>query len=134
MRTIEALDLKSTNTVALLYHTGYIILKDYDFESDYVTFGIPNLEVRQSLFDDLLPYFVTTLRGTADLVVQNIIQDLRAGNTDKFVKDLDIFLACIPYEMKIEDDNNLHNALYIPLTLNGVSVETQDPPSLPSVD
>ena len=125
MRTLEGLDLKSANPVALLYQTGYLTIKDYDFESDYVTLGVPNLEVRQSLFDDLLPYYVTTRRGTADLVVQNIIQDLRLGNPEKFVKDLDIFLAGIPYEMKMDDENNLHNALFILLTLIGVAVETE---------
>ena len=125
MSTLEGLDLKSANPVALLYQTGYITIKDYDFESDYVTLGVPNLEVRQSLFDDLLPYYVKTRRGTADLVVQNIIQDLRSGNPEKFVRDLDIFLAGIPYEMKMDDENNLHNALYILLTLIGVAVETE---------
>ncbi|MDE7409840.1 MAG: AAA family ATPase, partial [Muribaculaceae bacterium] len=112
MRALEGLDLKSTNPVALLYQTGYVTIKDYDFESDYVTLGVPNLEVRQSLFDDLLPYYVKTRRGTADLVVQDIIMDLRTGKPEKFIRDLDIFLAGIPYEMKMDDENNLHNALY----------------------
>ena len=125
MRTLEGLDLKSANPVALLYQTGYITIKDYDFETDYVTLGVPNLEVRQSLFDDLLPYYVKTRRGTADLVVHNIIMDLRTGKPEKFVKDLDIFLAGIPYEMKMDDENNLHNALFILLTLIGVEVETE---------
>ncbi|MDE5794413.1 MAG: ATP-binding protein [Muribaculaceae bacterium] len=123
--TLEGLDLKSANPVALLYQTGYITIKDYDFESDYVTLGVPNLEVRQSLFDDLLPYYVKTRRGTADLVVHNIIMDLRTGKPEKFVKNLDIFLAGIPYEMKMEDENNFHNALFILLTLIGVEVETE---------
>lgn len=125
MRALEGLDLKSANPVALLYQTGYVTMKDYDFESDYVTLGVPNLEVRQSLFDDLLPYYVKTRRGTADLVVQDIIMDLRTGKPEKFIRDLDIFLAGIPYEMKMDDENNLHNALYILLTLIGVAVETE---------
>ena len=125
MYTLEGLDLKSANPIALLYQTGYLTIKDYDVESGYVTLGVPNLEVRQSLFDDLLPYYVKTRRGTADLVVQNLIQDLRFGKPEKFVKDLDIFLAGIPYEMKMEDENNLHNALFILLTLIGVAVETE---------
>lgn len=122
---LEGLDLKSANPIALLYQTGYLTIKDYDIDTDLVTLGIPNLEVRQSLFDDLLPYYVKTRRSTADLVVQDIIMDLRSGKPEKFVKNLDIFLAGIPYDMKMEDENNLHNALYILLTLIGVSVETE---------
>ncbi len=125
MLTLEGLDLKSPNPVALLYQTGYLTIKDYDFDTDSVTLGIPNVEVRQSLFDDLLPYYVKTRRGTADAVVNDIIHDLRFGKPEKFVKDLDIFLAGIPYEMKMEDENNLHNAIYILLTLIGVEIETE---------
>lgn len=125
MRTLEGLDLKSPNPVALLYQSGYLTIKDYDLETDSVTLGIPNLEVRQSLFDDLLPYYVKTRRGTPDAVVNDIISDLRFGKPEKLIKDLDIFLAGIPYEMKIEDENNLHNALYILLTLIGVETETE---------
>lgn len=117
MRTLEGLDLKSANPIALLYQTGYLTIKDYDFENDYVTLGIPNLEVRQSLFDDLLPFYVKTRRGTVDAVVSNIIMDLRMGKPEQFVKDLNIFLAGVPYEMKMEDENNLHNALYLLLAL-----------------
>ena len=51
--------------------------------------------------------------------------DLRTGKPEKFVKDLDIFLAGIPYEMKMEDENNFHNALFILLTLIGVEVEME---------
>lgn len=125
MRTLEGLDLKSANPVALLYQTGYLTIKNYDFDTDYATLGIPNLEVRQSLFDDLLPFYVQTHRGTVDAVVNNIITDLNVGKPEKFVKDLDIFLAGIPYEMKMEDENNIHNALYILLTLIGVATDTE---------
>ncbi len=125
MRTLEGLDLRSTNPVALLYQTGYITIKNYDRDTDYVTLGVPNLEVRQSLFDDLLPFYVKVRRGTADSVVNDIIIDLRSGKPEKLIKDLDIFLAAIPYEMKMEDENNLHNAIYILLTLIGTEVDTE---------
>lgn len=125
MRTLEGLDLRSANPVALLYQAGYLTIKDYDVDTDYVTLGVPNLEVRQSLFDDLLPFYVEVRRGTVDSVVNDIILDLRSGKPGKFVRDLDIFLAGIPYEMRMDDENNLHNAIYILLTLIGLDTETE---------
>lgn len=125
MRTLEGLDLRSANPIALLYQTGYLTIKDYDIETDYVTLGVPNLEVRQSLFDDLLPFYVKIRRGTEDMLVHDIIQDMRLGKPEQLVKDLDVFLAGIPYEMKMENENNLHNAIYILLTLIGVDIETE---------
>lgn len=125
MRTLVGLDLTSINPIALLYQTGYLTIKDYDAETDYVTLGVPNLEVRQSLFDDILPYYVKVHRGSVDAVVGDIIFDLYMGKPEKFVRDLDIFMAGIPYDMKMEDENNLHNALYILLTLIGTEVDTE---------
>lgn len=125
MRTLVGLDLTSINPIALLYQTGYLTIKDYDAETDYVTLGVPNLEVRQSLFDDILPYYVKVRSGSVDAVVGDIIYDIHMGKPDKLVKDLDIFMAGIPYDMKMEDENNLHNALYILLTLIGTEVDTE---------
>lgn len=125
MKTLEGLDLKSLNPVALFYQTGYLTIKDYNFNNNFVTLGIPNLEVKESLFSDLLPFYVNTRRGTADSVVNDIINDINNGDPKQFVKDLDIFLAGIPYEMKMEDENNFHNALYILLSLIGVETETE---------
>lgn len=125
LRQLVGQDLRSADPVALMYQTGYLTIKSYDGMKDTVTLGVPNSEVKESLLEDLLPYYVKIRRGTPEGVVFAIIGDLEEGRPDKFVKDLDIFLAGIPYEMKMEDENNFHNALYILLTLIGVNAETE---------
>ena len=58
-------------------------------------------------------------------VVFDILDDIREGRPEKMVRNLDVFLSGVPYDMKMEDENNLHNALYILLTLIGTETDTE---------
>lgn len=124
-RKLEGLDLRSIDPIALLYQSGYLTIKKYDSRTDTVTLGVPNLEVRESLFEALLPYYITVKRGLPDTVVFDMIEDIREGRPESFVRNLDFFLSGVPYEMKMDNENNFHNAIYILLTLIGVRTETE---------
>ena len=47
--TLVGFDLKSADPVSLLYQTGYLTIKDYDYDTDMITLGVPNREVRNDL-------------------------------------------------------------------------------------
>ena len=124
--TLHGFDLKSTSPLALLFQSGYLTIKGYDSETGLYTLGVPNTEVGESLFKELLPYYVKVKRGgDSETVVRNIVNSILNGQPEKFVRNLDIFLAGVPYEMKMDDENNLHNAIYILLTLIGAKAETE---------
>lgn len=125
LRKLAGLDLKSTDPTALLYQTGYLTIKEYDFRKDSVLLGVPNKEVKESLFEELLPFYLQVKRGEPTGIVFDIIEDIREGCPQQMVKHLDIFLSGVPYDMKMDDENNLHNAIYILLTLIGVETETE---------
>lgn len=123
---LQGLDLKSSSPLAQLFQTGYLTIKDYDRETQLFTLGVPNKEVTESLFKELLPYYVKVRRGgDSETVVRNIVNSILLGQPEKLVRNIDIFLAVIPYEMKMDNENNLHNAFYILLTLIGAKAETE---------
>ena len=124
-RVLAGMDLKNADPTALLYQTGYLTIKGYDFRTDTVTLGVPNKEVKESLFEHLVPVYINVRRGTAMGVVFDILDDIRDGHPEKMVRDLDMFLSGVPYDMKMENENNLHNAIYILLTLIGTETETE---------
>lgn len=118
--TLAGLDLKSPNPLALLYQTGYLTIKDYDKHSQIYTLGIPNNEVKEGLFNTLLPYYVQLKRGFADSVVFDIANDIRLGKPESLMKNLQAYFSGIPYELKMDNENNLQNALYILTSLIGI--------------
>ena len=124
--TLQGFDLKSASPLAMLFQTGYLTIKDYDRETGLYTLGVPNREVADSLFKELLPYYVKVRSGgDSETVVRNLVNSLLLGKPEQFVRNLDIFLAGIPYDMKMENENNLHTAIYILLKLIGVRTETE---------
>lgn len=124
--TLFGFDLRSTSPLSMLFQTGYITIKDYDRPTKLYTLGVPNREVTNSLFNELLPQYVKVKSGgDSETVVRNIINNILLGQPEKLVRNLNIFLSGIPYDMKMENENNLHNAIYILLTLIGMKAETE---------
>lgn len=125
LSTLTGLDLKSPNPLALLYQTGYLTIKDYDRELQIITLGIPNREVKEGLFNTLLPYYVKLKRGNAEGTVFDIIKHIRLGNPEAFMKELQTYFAGIPYGLKMDNENNFQNAFYILISLIGVKVSAE---------
>lgn len=125
LNTLTGFDLKSPNPLALLYQTGYLTIKDYDRESQIITLGIPNKEVKEGLFDTLLPYYVKVKQGFVDSVVFNITNSIRLGEPEKMMKALQIYFAGIPYGLKMDNENNFQNALYILMSLIGINTSAE---------
>ena len=124
-KMLSGMDLKSVNPIPLLYQTGYLTIKRYERASDIVTLGVPNVEVEQSLMEELLPYYVKVKRNDTQGVVFNIIESIRQGAPEDLMKNLDAYFAGIPYDLKIEDENNFHNAIFILLSLIGIETKTE---------
>lgn len=124
-RRLIGLDLKSSDPLALLYQTGYLTIKDYDRECDTYTLGIPNREVKEGLFDVLLPYYVKVRRGDVSDTVFRLVKYVRTGNAENFMKCLQEYFAGITYKLEMDDENNFHNAFYILMTLLNLKVKAE---------
>lgn len=122
---LAGLDLRNANPTALLYQTGYLTIADYNSRTDSVRLKVPNEEVKRGLFNDLLSFYVKPKRGTSRGIVSDLIFAIEDGEPEKMMKCLDAYFAGIPYDLKIEDENNFHNALYILLTLIGADTNAE---------
>ena len=122
---LAGLDLLNADPTALLYQTGYLTIADYNPDSDRVRLKVPNEEVTRALFNDLLKYYVKVKRGFTERVVADIIYAIQDGNPEEMMKNLDAFFAGIPYDLKMNNENNFHNAFYILTTLLGIDTEAE---------
>lgn len=122
---LAGLDLRNADPTALLYQTGYLTIADYDFESDEVRLKVPNNEVRDGLFNDLVPLYVKGKAGWAGSIVDKIRRSIRDGEPEKMMRDIDAYFAGVPYDLKMDNENNFHNAIYILLTLIGIDAKVE---------
>lgn len=125
LNTLKGMDLQTPDPLALLYQTGYLTIKDYDTETGSFILGIPNNEVKEGLMNTLLPYYVKVKRGFVENVVFKIIETLQLGRPEEFMKSLQVYFAGIPYELKMDDENNFQNAFYILITLIGIKAHAE---------
>ena len=125
LRRLAGLDLRNANPTALLYQAGYLTIADYDLEYDEVRLKVPNDEVREGLFNDLLPIYMKGKDGWAEGVVDRLRKAIRNGEPEKMMKELDAYFAGIPYDLKMDNENNFHNAFYILTTLIGIDAKAE---------
>lgn len=115
----------SPNPLALLYQTGYLTIKDFDRRSKIYTLGLPNTEVKEGLIDNLLPYYSSIKKHEAPVVSYEMVKDLESGNAKGFMERIKALFAGYSYEMRLENENNFHNVIYMLILLLGINVETE---------
>ncbi len=96
--TLETSDVTGGGAELFLYQSGYLTIKDCD-EFGY-TLGFPNEEVKQALYELVLP--ALTLRAESDIqsVQANLYAQLGTGQVDEAMKSLKALVADVPYSNK----------------------------------
>lgn len=132
---LKGFDLLDPKPIALMYQTGYLTIKDFNFRMQRYRLGIPNNEVKQGFFDILIPYYVKVKRGgTTNMVVNDVITSLLLGNPEEFMEALQIFFAGVPYKLKMDNENNFQNAFYLLMSLIGIETDAEVLTSDGSID
>ena len=124
-KTLLGFDLLNADPLPLLYQTGYLTIKGYDPRSRLYTLGIPNQEVKEGLLKTLLPLYLRIKTPSPYSVVNEIVDSIFNGKPEKLMDALRVYFAGVPYDLKMENENNFQNALYILLSLIGVNVESE---------
>ena len=120
---LRGLDLDNPRPVALLYQTGYLTIKSY--ADGLYTLGIPNQEVKRSFLLYLLPAYANLNNNSSSFVLRNFLAELKAGDAEAFMTRLTSMFAAVPYDMNMDREQNLHNALLILMMLIGIDVRTE---------
>jgi len=82
----------------LLYQSGYLTIKNYDFDTNQYVLDFPNAEVRVGFMRNLLPVVAekaSTLHATN--TVANIYRSLLKQDIDSALQYIKAFFASVPY-------------------------------------
>lgn len=119
------LDLMDPNPIALLYQTGYITIKEYNKKIEQYRLGLPNREVKQGFFNELLPYYQKAKSFKSKSVIRDIVRYFTFGEPAEVMKCLQTYFAGIDYSLRMEDENNFHNALFLLVDLIGLNAKAE---------
>ena len=97
-QTIETSDVTGGGAELFLYQSGYLTIKDY--QKGVYILGFPNTEVRQALYETVLP--ALTLRNNGDIqsTQAELLLALQLGNLPEAMKCLKALISDVPYSNK----------------------------------
>ena len=123
----------------MIYQSGYLTIKDYDWEMDTFLLDFPNNEVKEG-FVSLVANSYFGTKEDSDSWVRSAVIALRRGELETFRTMLTSFLASIPYSMRRKEDERekeryFHYTFYLLLRLISVyTVYTEKQQSQGRVD
>ncbi len=124
-RQLAASDIYRMSPTALLFQTGYLTIKEIP-EPFIFRLGVPNKEVRDSLFHVMADIYFGDDGAVGDSNIRQLRDCFRRGDVDGAMRRLKAFLASIPYDLS-HDRHEIYfeNNLYIIFSLVGVEANTE---------
>ena len=117
-----------TDPIPVLFQSGYLTIKDYDYKRKRFTLGFPNAEVRDGFGNSLYKYYCPEYIGSRDRM-DNALWDLRDKNTtfEDFLESVRRWYAGIPYSVTDKNQNEqFYEALFYSLMVGiGADVEAE---------
>ena len=87
-----------TTALPLLYQSGYLTIKDYDFDTNQYLLNFPNAEVRVGFMQNLLPVIVEDANVMlANNTIADIYKSLKKNDINGMMQYLKSYIASIPY-------------------------------------
>ena len=97
-QTIETSDVTGGGAELFLYQSGYLTIKDY--QMGVYILGFPNSEVRQALYETVLPALTLRSNGDIQSTQSGLFLALQLGNLPEAMKFLKALIADVPYSNK----------------------------------
>ncbi len=119
------LDLNESRPAALLYQTGYLSIKAYDPKTRLFTLGMPNLEVTEGFLSFLLPYYTSLQSDDVPVAIYRLGEMFKKGDIETALRYIASFFAGISYQMRAEEEINLHNALLVMMKLLNLDIDAE---------
>jgi Holliday junction resolvase-like predicted endonuclease len=126
--------LENKDMVPLLYQSGYLTIKNGNSETETLTLGFPNSEVRYGFFNELMPAYTPWVNDRTNFDSVRFNNDLLTGDINSFMERLRSFFADIPYELNTMNEKHFQLVLYLLFRLLGQNAKAEYHTSQGSAD
>ena len=114
-----------TDIMPLLYQSGYLTIKDYDSMFYIYTLDIPNREVELGLMESFIPNYIMADTKRVNVTVADMARALYKGDMDKTLRQLQAFLATVPYTDHTNYEGHYQQILCIIFKLLGAWADVE---------
>jgi hypothetical protein len=124
-KVLNGLASQSSDPIPMIYQSGYLTIVGYNPTYGLYQLGIPNQEVADGFYNYLLPNYANVSESQTAFFIANFVEEIKAGQTDAFLKRLSVLFADTPYELVKDLENHYQNVLFIVTKLLGFYVRAE---------
>ena len=126
-RALDTFDINKMSLAPMLLQTGYLTVetKRYRGVSESFILKMPNLEVREAFYLNILAEFTDTDEGFAESAYWQIKDSLESGDLRGLLDTMKSLFASIPYQLHISHEYYYHSIFYTIMTLLGFDIDAE---------
>ncbi len=125
IKDLSGLTIEKMEPLALFYQAGYLTIKSYDRESGFFELGYPNEEVTEGFFRYILPYYANLHQEGTMVFIYDLVTEFKRGDVEAAMTRLQSLFAGLSYDLQINEEKDVRNALLIVFKLLNVRVEAE---------
>ncbi len=116
-------ELDSLNPESLLFQTGYLTIKDYDFERNRYVLSYPNKEVKYSFLEILYKSYTGNRENNLFLKIGDCLYD---GDLESFIEVSKRIFSSISYSVGSRlNEANFHTIFYLMVNAGGIPADME---------
>lgn len=123
--TLYGASVSPDDSIAMLYQTGYLTIKDYDDRFGIYRLGYPNREVKRALLGTLMGLYTGETESAGVSELRKAMIAMEQGDISVFLEWLAVIFANFPYENVIDDEKHYQNVVYIVTEVIGLNTRLE---------
>ncbi len=113
------------SAIPILYQSGYLTIKDYDFDLDLYTVGIPNGEVYSGLYNTLMPVYLNDSDDDNTSLLMAVQRAMRDDDIDAALTAVQSYLSALPYDLGVKTELNFEAILKVLFDCLGIRTDVE---------
>ena len=124
---LDSFDVKKIGVASLLFQTGYLTVKEilHSYGPPVYKVDIPNKEVRESLYINILTEFSEQDSDTSESAYLQLKNALRTGELSRLRDIFKGLFASIPYQLHVDREVYYHSIFYAVMSLLGFDMSAE---------
>ena len=113
------------SALPILYQSGYLTIKDYHFDEDVYTVGIPNGEVYSGLYNTLMPVYLNDSDDDNTSLLMAVQRAMRDDDIDAALTAVQSYLSALPYDLGVKTELNFEAILKVLFDCLGIRADVE---------
>ncbi|MBQ5508279.1 MAG: AAA family ATPase, partial [Muribaculaceae bacterium] len=114
-----------SSAIPILYQSGYLTIKDYNYEENIYTLGIPNQEVHSGFYRALMPRYLTNNEADNRSLLMAVKRAMIADDIDAALRAAQSYLSALPYELSNKTERDFETLLRVMFDCIGIETQTE---------